>query len=80
MSEAEHVYFTAEPVTPSKKNPDDVGGFRVRFHPKPRKNEDGTTSVGFNIPFLLISDFVGNQSEYTELVATILNENVHRFD
>lgn len=73
-----HDYFT---VSRTNARPHKEGGkIAVHFSEAPKRNvESGTTSYSMIWPGLLVADGVAEPQGFAETVATILNENAHRF-
>ncbi|WP_019997988.1 hypothetical protein [Aureimonas ureilytica] len=57
------------------RNRDHMSGHIIRFDPtpEPRKNADGTTSLGLRIPALVITHYVDDPAKAAQDIADALN-------
>jgi hypothetical protein len=70
-------YFTVEPTSCTIR---DRGALAIYCGDKPRKNEDGSTSLSLRAPLLLMPpEMFCDAEEVMEKVARVLNENAHLF-
>ncbi|MBO9421728.1 hypothetical protein J7481_19630 [Labrenzia sp. R4_2] len=75
MSVFEH--FIAQPS--SAPVPDEQDRIAITFSMPDTVNEDGTKSLHWRWPVLVVSDMCGEPEKFAQTVSEILNENIDRF-
>lgn len=72
-------YFEVQFTAYRDKRPRTADVVAIYAGEKPRKNENGTTSMSLRFPALIVSEYTADGKEFGEKVAELLEENAHRF-